>query len=91
MAALKITRSSGNVFADLGFDEEEAERLRVRSSLIIAIRKLIKIREKGLAPRHVRIVQKGHLRIAVPFEEGPLLDEATVEAVVRKLRGRGLR
>lgn len=41
--------------------------------------------------RDVRIVQKGHLRIAVPVEDGPLLDEATVEAVVRKLRGRGLR
>lgn len=47
MAALKITPSSGNVFADLGFDEEEAERLRNRSSLMIAIRKLIEGR--GLA------------------------------------------
>jgi len=44
MAALKVTPSSGNVFADLGFDEEEAERLRIRSSLMIAIRKLIESR-----------------------------------------------
>lgn len=46
MAAMtmKITRSSGKVFADLGFGEGEAERLRIRSSLLIAIRKLIESR-----------------------------------------------
>ncbi len=44
MATSKITRSGGNVFADLGFEEEEAERLRIRSSLMIAIRKLIESR-----------------------------------------------
>src|SRR6185295_7377675 len=46
MAAVKITPSSGNVFVDLGFGDEEAERLRIRSSLIIAIRKVIE--ERGL-------------------------------------------
>jgi len=39
MAAVKIMPSSGNVFVDLGFGDEEAERLRIRSSLLIAIRK----------------------------------------------------
>lgn len=43
------------------------------------------------ASREVRIVQKGLLWVAVPVEEGPLLDEATVESVRRKLRGRALR
>jgi predicted XRE-type DNA-binding protein len=38
---IKITPSSGNVFADLGFSEEEAEHLRLRSTLMIEIRKLI--------------------------------------------------
>jgi len=42
------------------------------------------------APRDVRIVQKGSLWIAVPIEEGPLLDEATVESVRRKIRARRL-
>jgi len=41
------------------------------------------------APRDVRIVQKGHLWIAVPLEEGPPLEEATVEAVRRELREHG--
>lgn len=37
----KITRSSGNVFADLGFDAQEAEHLRIRSRLMIQVSKLI--------------------------------------------------
>ncbi len=40
----KITPSSGNVFADLGFEAEEAEHLRIRSDLMIALRKLIQDR-----------------------------------------------
>jgi len=39
-----ITPSSGNVFRDLGFGEAEAEHLRVRSSLMIEVRKLIEDR-----------------------------------------------
>jgi predicted XRE-type DNA-binding protein len=40
----KITPSSGNVFRDLGFDEDEAEHLRIRSTLMIAVRKFIEDR-----------------------------------------------
>ena len=36
-----VTKSSGNVFADLGFPTEEAENLRVRADLMIAIKALI--------------------------------------------------
>lgn len=39
--AAKIVRSSGNVFVDLGFGREEAEHLRVRSTLMAALRKII--------------------------------------------------
>jgi predicted XRE-type DNA-binding protein len=39
--ATKIRRSSGNVFRDIGFDAEEAENLRLRSELMIQVRKLI--------------------------------------------------
>lgn len=39
-----ITPSSGNVFADLGFGPEEAEHLRIRSDLMIALRRLIEDR-----------------------------------------------
>ena len=41
---LKATRSSGNVFKDLGFPEEEAEHLRVRADLLIQIQKTLEAR-----------------------------------------------
>lgn len=37
-----VTPSSGNVFSDLGFPAEEAENLRVRADLMVAIKTLIK-------------------------------------------------
>jgi predicted XRE-type DNA-binding protein len=37
----KIHRSSGNVFRDLGFSEEEAENLKIRTDLMIRLSKLI--------------------------------------------------
>ena len=40
----RVTRSSGNVFRDLGFGREEAEHLVIRSELMIKIEKLLKAR-----------------------------------------------
>lgn len=37
----KITPSTGNVFEDLGFSNEEAENLKVRSVLMSSIRTII--------------------------------------------------
>ena len=34
---LKITRGSGNVFADLGFDKAEAENLKLRAEFMMRI------------------------------------------------------
>lgn len=44
--ATKIRRSSGNVFKDLGFPAEEAEHLRIRADLMIALSRLIQ--DRGL-------------------------------------------
>lgn len=41
---VKITRSRGNIFEDLGFGPEEAEHLRIRSALMAALRELIELR-----------------------------------------------
>ncbi|MEE9219266.1 MAG: helix-turn-helix transcriptional regulator [Acidobacteriota bacterium] len=41
---LKVIRSSGNVFKDLGFRGEEAEHLRVRSDLLIHVQKTLRTR-----------------------------------------------
>lgn len=46
MSKEAVRRSSGNVFQDLGFAPEEAENLRVRAELMIAVGELI--HERGL-------------------------------------------
>ncbi len=33
----RITEGSGNVFRDLGFDETEAENLRIRTQLMMSL------------------------------------------------------
>lgn len=43
---MRVQRSSGNVFRDLGFSNDEAENLRVRSELMISLSKLVE--ERGL-------------------------------------------
>lgn len=40
-----VRRSSGNVFADLGFDEDEAEHLRIRSALMATLRQVLQDRK----------------------------------------------
>jgi predicted XRE-type DNA-binding protein len=55
----KITRSTGNVFRDLGFGREEAEHLAVRAELMIKIEKLLKARglTQSEAARIMRVSQ----------------------------------
>lgn len=43
--AIKITKGSGNVFRDLGFSPVEAEHLRVRAELMLALERLIARRQ----------------------------------------------
>ena len=43
---LKMTRSTGNIFRDLGFPPDEAEHLRIRSELLMQLQKAI--RSQGL-------------------------------------------
>jgi len=44
MKKVKLTRSSGNVFRDLGFSPKEAEHLKVRSELMVNLQKAITAR-----------------------------------------------
>ena len=41
---LKMARSSGNVFRDVGFPDDEAEHLWVRADLLIQIQQALKVR-----------------------------------------------
>lgn len=43
-AMSKPYRTTGNVFADLGFPSEEARHLKVRSTLMMALERIIKAR-----------------------------------------------
>ena len=38
---VKVRRSSGNVFRDLGFSKQEAENLKIRTDLMIRLNKVI--------------------------------------------------
>ena len=40
-----VHKSVGNVFADLGFDAEEAEHLRIRSALMATLRQVLQDRD----------------------------------------------
>ena len=44
MKNVKLTRSSGNVFRDLGFSGDEAEYLKVRADLMVNLQKVITAR-----------------------------------------------
>ena len=41
----KVRRSSGNVFRDVGFPPEKAENLRIRSELMIQVRRILEGRK----------------------------------------------
>ncbi len=45
MAARRLRRSSGNVFRDLGFSNEESENLRIRSELMAKLARMIDDRD----------------------------------------------
>ncbi len=41
---VKVRRSTGNVFRDLGFSKDEAENLKIRTDLMIRLSKVIETR-----------------------------------------------
>jgi len=46
---VRIRRSSGNVFRDLGFGEDEAENLKIRADLMIELTRLIEAQKLSQA------------------------------------------
>lgn len=59
MAREKITKSSGNVFSDLGFPAAEASILAIRSDLIAQLRLLIERKHwtQAQAAEHLGVAQ----------------------------------
>ena len=65
---VKFTKSSGNVFLDIGFSKEEAEREKLRVDLVVRIQRILeelkltpaKAEERfGLNPSDVSRIQNG--------------------------------
>jgi predicted XRE-type DNA-binding protein len=48
-ATIEITHGSNNVFADLGFAPAEAENLKIRADLMLALRERIQIQGWSIA------------------------------------------
>jgi predicted XRE-type DNA-binding protein len=85
---LKMTRSSGNVFRDLGFPPGEAEHLLVRSDLMIKVQKLIASR--GLKQAEVAKI----LRVTQPRVSDLLrgrIDLFSTDALIDMLARLGVR
>lgn len=55
----KLTRSSGNVFRDVGFGPEEAQHLLIRADLMIQIEKVLKARalKQAAAAKILQVTQ----------------------------------
>lgn len=56
---VKVRRSTGNVFRDLGFSKDEAENLKIRTNLMIRISRLIETRRltQAQAARLFKVTQ----------------------------------
>ncbi len=85
---LKVTRSSGNVFRDLGVSPHEAEHLLVRSDLMIKVQELI-------ASRHLRQAEVAKiLRVTQPRVSDLLrgrIDLFSTDALIDMLARLGVR
>ena len=53
----KMERSSGNIFADIGFPPEEAQNLQLRAQLILRIREVAKGLTQAEAARRFGVTQ----------------------------------
>lgn len=55
----KLTSSSGNVFRDVGFPEEEAQHLLIRADLMIHVQKAVEARglKQAEAAKVLRVTQ----------------------------------
>jgi len=92
-----VTRSSGNVFRDVGFRAEEAEHLLVRSDLMIRLQKVItsrRLKQKeaakilGVTQPRVSELLRGRIDL---FSSDALIDMLARFGIVVRLVFRPLR
>jgi predicted XRE-type DNA-binding protein len=83
-----MTQSNQNIFEDLGFSAEESENLRVRSDLMISLRKLIRSNQWS--------VEEAALKLKAPINcvEGLIagdIDQFQVEPLITMLTHAGMK
>lgn len=97
---VKVTRSTGNVFSDLGFPPEEAENLRIRADLLIDLQETLSKRRMkqadaakllGVTQPRVSDLMRGRIEL---FSIDTLVNMLArlgikVKVTVKASRGRG--
>ena len=84
----KTTRSTGNVFRDLGFSPDEAEHLRIRSDLMIGLQK--EIASRGLTQVAAAVLLGVHPPRVSDLMRGRL-DLFSIETLIDMLARLGVR
>lgn len=82
------THPDGNVFRDLGFSMEEAENLKIRAELMIAIQQLVE--ERGLKQKEAAELF-GTSQPRVSDVMRGKIDEFTIDSLVNMLWHAGVR
>jgi predicted XRE-type DNA-binding protein len=83
-----MTQTNQNIFEDLGFSVEESENLRVRSDLMISLRKLIRSRQWSLEEAAL------NLKTTIDCVEGLMagdVDRFQVESLITMLTHAGMK
>ena len=80
----KLTKSSGNVFEDLGFDASESENLKLRAQLMRELEGLTKAMAVELGPTGVRVNALAPTFIETPMTR-PMLDDSDFKEFVQKM------
>lgn len=83
-----ITFGSGNVFADLGFSEEEAANLQVRSLMMQRLQAYVE--EEGLTQEEAAVRLGVHQPRVSQLMRGKI-NAFSIDALVNMLAGAGLR
>jgi predicted XRE-type DNA-binding protein len=83
-----MTQANQNIFEDLGFSAEESENLRIRSDLMISLRKLIRSNQWSL--------EEAALKLKTPIDcvEGLMegdIDRFQVEPLITMLTHAGMK
>jgi len=84
---MEIIESSGNVFKDLGFSEEESDKLIIKSKLMMEIESFIK--NKGMTQAHAAELM-GVTRPRISDVMRGKIDKFTIDALVDMLSKAGL-